>query len=111
MSQHYSGFVPPCGIFCGGCPNYRRANNGCEGAEVHCRKRRCKGIYVCCVERRGLRFCHECPTFPCARYRKFAATWLKHGQCLEANQARLLALGAPRWLAEWNAKVTAAASP
>ncbi len=29
----YDGFIPPCGIFCGSCPNYTREKNRCEGAK------------------------------------------------------------------------------
>jgi hypothetical protein len=107
MIQAYTGYVPPCGIFCGGCPVYQRKRNGCAGAETRCRRRRCKGLYVCCVEKRGLRFCHECPIYPCARFRRFAAHWLKNGQCHFDNQRRLKELGPKKWLAEWNARAAA----
>ncbi len=50
--KEYTGFIPPCGIYCGGCPNYKRDKNPCLGAEDHCKKRKCKGIYVCCVEKK-----------------------------------------------------------
>jgi len=99
MLQVYTGYVPPCGIFCGGCPVYKRPRNGCAGAETRCKVRRCKGLYVCCVEKRGLRFCHECPIYPCARFRRFAAHWLKNGQCNFDNQSRLKARG-PKKMAD-----------
>lgn len=89
--------VPPCGIFCGACPIHLREGSPCPGV-THCRERKCKGIYVCCVEKKGLRFCHECKTFPCARFRKFAQTWLKYGQDLVQNQMELKTLGEERWL-------------
>ena len=82
----YEGFIPPCGIYCGGCPSYKKLKNPCPGAEKGCKTRRCKGIYVCCIEKKGLEFCHQCKTYPCNRYRKFAATWQKYGQDLLANQ-------------------------
>ncbi|MFP4344368.1 MAG: DUF3795 domain-containing protein [Anaerolineales bacterium] len=99
----YTGFVPPCGIFCGTCPVYLRAKEPCPGAEVRCRERRCKGIHVC-SEGRSHRFCYECPTFPCSRFRRFATTWLQYGQDLLANQAELERLGEEAWLAERNAE-------
>ena len=40
----YSGFVPPCGIYCGACPNFKREKNKCEGLENGCKARKCKGI-------------------------------------------------------------------
>ncbi len=83
----YDGTIPPCGIFCGRCPNYLRSKNRCNGAETDCRK--CKSIYVCCVEKRGHKFCYECTIFPCSRFKKFAATWIKYNQDLIANQKLL----------------------
>ena len=95
----YQGMVPPCGIDCTGCPNYQREKNPCPGAEEHCKIRRCKGIYVCCTEKRGLTYCHECKTFPCSRFRKFAQSWQKLGQDLVENQEGIKTLGAKAWLA------------
>jgi len=34
--NEYKGFIPPCGIFCGACPNYNRARKPCPGAEIGC---------------------------------------------------------------------------
>jgi hypothetical protein len=82
----YNGFVPPCGIFCGGCPNFTRDNKRCEGAEVGCKTRKCKGIYICCIEKKGLQFCYQCTSYPCNRFKKFADTWVKYGQNLLENQ-------------------------
>lgn len=95
----YRGFIPPCGVYCGSCPSYTRSRNACPGAEVHCRQRRCKSIYVCCVERKKLRFCHECRSYPCARFRRFAETWERCGQNLHWNQEQLRLSGASQWLA------------
>ena len=84
MNKTYKGKIPPCGIDCGKCPNFLRENNRCLGAEESCRK--CKTIYVCCVEKKGLEYCYQCKTFPCARFKKFSATWIKLGQNLIDNQ-------------------------
>ena len=98
MTKQYDGFIPPCAVYCGGCPRFTRQKNSCLGAAEHCRLRRCKGIYVCCVERKGLSHCFECNSYPCARYRRFATTWLPCGQDLLANQQLLKELGPERWL-------------
>ena len=98
MKRTYDGFIPPCAVYCGGCPSFTRKTNPCAGAGVHCRQRRCKGIYVCCVERKKLRYCFECPSYPCARYKRFASTWIGCGQDLHANQEHLKAVGPRRWL-------------
>lgn len=80
----YDGYIPCCGIYCGGCPNFIRDKNKCSGAEGHCEERRCM-ICKCCVEKKQLRYCYECKTFPCSRFKKFAETWSKLGQDLIAN--------------------------
>jgi hypothetical protein len=77
----------------------------CRGAEIHCKRRKCKGIYVCCAERKGHRFCFECSTFPCSRFRKFAETWKKYGQDLVENQRYLEQLGEDGWIEMWNNQV------
>jgi hypothetical protein len=94
----YRGYVPPCGIFCGGCPRYLRERNPCPGAEIRCLQRKCKGIYVCCVEKRQYRFCFECDISPCSRFKAFADTWHKHGQDLIRNQEDLQELGEVEWI-------------
>ncbi|KNY29922.1 DUF3795 domain-containing protein [Pseudobacteroides cellulosolvens] len=102
--KKYNGFVPPCGIYCGGCPNYLRYKNPCLGAEKHCKERNCKSIYVCCKEKKGYEFCFECKTFPCSRFKKFSESWIKLGQDLILNQQQLRIMGVKRWLENWNQK-------
>ncbi len=65
----------------------------CQGAEIGCKTRKCKSIYVCCVEKKGLEFCHQCKSYPCSRYREFAERWKKHGQDLLANQQYIAEFG------------------
>lgn len=96
--KNYNGFIPPCGVFCGNCPNYIRDKNTCLGAEIHCKKRKCKGIYVCCIEKKGLEYCYECKIFPCTRLKKFAESWKKYGQDLIKNLNDLKKLGKDKWL-------------
>ena len=103
--KEYNGFIPPCGIFCGTCPNYIREKNTCPGAEQHCKTRKCKGIYVCCIEKKGLSYCFECKSFPCSRYKKFSETWLKLGQDLIQNQQQLKELGKIEWLKQFNKEI------
>ena len=79
----YEGEIAPCGIYCGGCPKFD-LGCGCKGAEIGCRK--CKGIYVCCVELRHLKFCYECRAFPCYKFKAFSSRWEKYGQNLVENQ-------------------------
>lgn len=98
----YNGFIPPCGIFCGGCPNFTRDKNICKGFEAGCKTRKCKGIYVCCIENKGLEFCHQCQKYPCSRFKKFANTWQKYGQDLMRNQELIKALGKDEFIKRMN---------
>jgi len=100
--KEYQGFIPPCAIFCGECPYYIRERNPCPGAEIHCKARKCKTIYVCCIEGKGLNYCYECGKFPCRNLRNFAEIWEKNGQDLIQNQKELKRLGQRRWLDKWN---------
>jgi hypothetical protein len=99
----YHGYIPPCGIFCGGCPNYIREKNKCCGAAIKCDQRKC-GIYKCCVEKKKLRFCFECKTFSCSKFKKFAETWLKYGQDLIENQKIIEAFGEEQFVNYFNDK-------
>ncbi len=98
----YSGFIPPCGVYCGNCPKYLNGKKPCLGAEHHCRVRRCKGIYVCCIEKKGHDSCYECKSFPCSRFKKFSESWMKLGQDLIQNQKQLKEQGKEKWLECWN---------
>ncbi|WP_430822611.1 DUF3795 domain-containing protein [Carboxylicivirga sp. N1Y90] len=98
----YVGFVPPCGIYCGSCPNYVRKKNTCEGAQIACKERKCKNIYHCCIEKKGLEFCHECNSYPCSKFKTFAHRWLKYGQNLIINQERIKKIGKEQFLSEMN---------
>lgn len=98
----YSGFVPPCGIYCGACPNFKREKNKCEGLENGCKARKCKGIYICCIEKRGLEFCHQCKIYPCSRFKKFAETWKKYGQDLMQNQELIKTIGKEEFIKKMN---------
>ncbi|MCX8905811.1 DUF3795 domain-containing protein [Vibrio parahaemolyticus] len=80
----YKGIIPPCGIYCGECPRFKRSSLPCKGAEFDCRQ--CKGIYHCCVELKGLSYCYQCDTFPCYKFTQFAKRWAPLGQDLIANQ-------------------------
>ncbi len=88
----YLGHIPCCGIFCGTCPKYTRDKRKCYGAEGHCEIRRC-GIYKCCIEKKNYKFCNECSTFPCSKFKNFADGWLKLGQNLYENQELLKVIG------------------
>ena len=101
--KYYQGTIPCCGVFCGGCPNYVCDKSKCRGATTHCEQRKCE-IYKCCVEKKVLRFCFECKTFPCRGFKKFAETWLKYGQDLIRNQHLLKETGDVDFANHYNSK-------
>lgn len=103
MNAKYEGIVPCCGIYCGGCPNFTRDKNKCNGAENHCAERRC-GIYKCCVEKKSLEYCYECKTFPCSRFQKFSETWGKLGQNPIENQRQIKENGVKKLVEQNNSR-------
>ena len=91
--KHYSGRVPACGVFCGGCPVYIRDKKPCPGAEINYKRcEGCKSYHICC-RARGITHCYECNSFPCARFKSSARRWLKYGQNLIENQKLLKKMG------------------
>ncbi len=102
LDLKYTGFVPPYGIYCGGCPNFAREKNKCERLEVGCKTRKCKEIYVCCIEKKGLEFCHQCKIYPCSIFKKFADTWKKHEQNLIQNQELIKTIGKEKFIKRMN---------
>lgn len=96
----YTGRIPACGVFCGGCPNYTRIKKPCRGAEYSDRCERCKTFHLCCKER-CITHCFQCHIFPCSKFRSFSKRWLKYGQDFIENQ-HLLALGTEIFLEKYN---------
>jgi len=104
MLKPYLGTVPPCGVFCGGCPTFTREKNPCPGAEI---SQRCKnigcGYFICCAEK-NIDFCHGCDQYPCRRFKTFARNWQKYGQDFLENQLLLKEKGTDCFLQYWNEK-------
>lgn len=94
--KEYRGFVPPCGVYCGGCYRYKREKNRCPGGEG-CKARQCKTIFMC-TQKREIVFCHECNIFPCSRFKKFAKSWESLGHDLIKNQQEIQHIGKEAWL-------------
>lgn len=99
------GRVPACGVFCGGCPIYTREKNSCPGAEINFQRcEKCKTFHLCCKDK-GITHCHECDSFPCAKFKSFAKRWLKYGQNFVDNQKLLKKVGEKCFLEYYNLKV------
>lgn len=83
----YKSRIPSCGIDSNNCPHFIREREQIEGAEKDCKK--CKTIFKCNVEKKGLHYCFECPKYPCSKFQKFAKIWPKHGVDLYDNQQKI----------------------
>lgn len=100
----YNGYVPPNAAFCGGCPAFHKKKKPCPGANVGAKLKACEKIYKCCVEKKGLRFCHECDKYPCKKEAKFIKEMKGYGQKLPDNMKLIKKKGVEVFLEEWNKK-------
>lgn len=61
-----------CGLDCGLCPRYYTRGTsrcpGCAGPDFFSKHPSC-GFITCCVKKKGMEVCAECPDFPCTRFR------------------------------------------
>ncbi len=64
-----------CGLDCGLCPRYYTAGPsrcpGCGGPGFSDKHPSCSFI-TCCVKKRGLEVCGQCPEFPCPKFKSEA---------------------------------------
>lgn len=69
--KHYPT-VGACGLDCGLCTRYYAVGKsrcpGCCGPDFFNRHPTCSFI-TCCVKKRGLEVCAECPEFPCSKFK------------------------------------------
>ncbi len=100
--------IAVCGLVCSGC-GILKATTDAKAAQgivdwfrkerneelkiedIHCSG--CKGdrakhwspdcwILQCCVDQKGLEFCHECDDFPCERLKQWAKLDKRYGEAL-----------------------------
>lgn len=104
--KNYQGEVPVCGVFCGGCPEFKREENPCSGVSLE--KDRCSTChYDQCAKSKGLSYCHECEEYPCNQFKYFSQRWNKHGQNFIENQALLKEEGPAHFLQVFNERAAA----
>lgn len=64
--------IAVCGLDCGLCPRYYTAGTsrcpGCGGLGFSDKHPSCSFI-TCCVKKRGLEVCGQCPEFPCSKFK------------------------------------------
>jgi hypothetical protein len=74
MNQHAKTYptIGVCGLDCGLCPRYYTVGvsrcPGCCGPEFLSKHPSCSFI-TCCVKKKNLEVCAECPEFPCSRFK------------------------------------------
>ena len=64
--------IGACGLDCGLCPRYYTVGTsrcpGCGGPGFFDKHPSCSFI-TCCVKKRGLEVCGQCPDFPCSKFK------------------------------------------
>lgn len=64
--------IAVCGLDCGLCPRYYTAGPsrcpGCAGPGFHEKRPSCSFI-TCCVKKKNLEVCAQCPDFPCPKFK------------------------------------------
>ena len=64
--------IAACGLDCGLCPRYYTAGPsrcpGCGGPDFTSKHPSCSFI-TCCVKKKNLEVCGECPDFPCVKFK------------------------------------------
>jgi hypothetical protein len=74
MNEHVKKYptIGVCGLDCGLCPRYYTVGAsrcpGCCGPEFFNKHPSCSFI-TCCVKKKNLEVCAECPDFPCSKFR------------------------------------------
>ncbi len=64
--------IAVCGLDCGLCPRYYTVGQsrcpGCAGPGFHEKRPSCSFI-TCCVKKKNLEVCAQCPDFPCPKFK------------------------------------------
>jgi hypothetical protein len=103
--------IAPCGITCYACYAHLRRKKPCIGCQApnseekpaYCRSCAMKS----CAHSQGLKFCFECPTFPCVRIKKLDKRYrLGYQINLIENGLRMKEIGLPQYLQEERLKWT-----
>ena len=74
MNEHVKIYptIGVCGLDCGLCPRYYTVGSsrcpGCCGPEFFNKHPSCSFI-TCCVKKKNLEVCAECPDFPCPKFK------------------------------------------
>jgi hypothetical protein len=99
-----ANMLAPCGITCAVCYVHLKKKKpclGCRGQDAskpeHCRKCEIKD----CATGQGIKFCLECPTFPCAIIKRLDKSYRQRYQVsLIENSNRIKTVGAKQHLFE-----------
>jgi hypothetical protein len=87
-----------CGLYCGGCKNYKE-NYNCMG----CRNEK-ELVNDCptreCCTRKGLLHCGECEDFLCSVLNGFYNDGVIHHELAYKNMLKIKEIGVEKWLSE-----------
>lgn len=93
MKQHET--LSYCGIYCGGCKNYKE-NMNCMG----CRNEK-ELVNDCptrtCAINKGLLYCGECENFPCNELNNFYNDGIAHHKVAYQNILKIKETGMEKW--------------
>ena len=93
-----------CGLFCGGCRNYKE-NLNCAGCRYEADLVSDCPTRACAVNR-GLLHCGDCEEFPCASLKQFYEDGIRHHAMALQNILRVREIGPDDWLVEQEKKHT-----
>ena len=87
-----------CGLFCGGCRNYKE-NMNCMGCRYEQQLVADCPTRACAISK-GLLHCGDCEEFPCAELKAFYEDGVRHHGLALQNVLRIREIGPEGWLRE-----------
>lgn len=93
-----------CGIYCGGCKNYKE-NMNCMGCRHEKELVNDCSTRSCCINK-GLLHCGECASFPCDGLEKFYNGGIPHRAVAYENILKIKEVGIKKFLSDQNEEHT-----
>lgn len=85
-----------CGIYCGGCKNYKE-NINCMGCRYEKELVNDCPTRTCSINK-GLLHCGECENFPCDELSNFYNDGIAHHEVAYQNMLKIKEIGIEKWL-------------
>lgn len=93
-----------CGLYCGGCSNYKEKMN-CAGCRDEAEMVSDCPTKACSVNK-GILHCGECSDFPCSELHTFYNDGVRHHAMAFENIQRIKLIGLDEWLVEQEKEYT-----